>query len=101
MDQDQIEADTFEKRTTCPKCKLPGDVALAITHRDRAKTYSVTCMNDQCRWHTLNWLVDVNPDGSLPVVRPHVKAYPSIPDKTEQVQAALDAEIARSLRNKR
>lgn len=85
----------------CPKCKLPGAVTLAAIHKDRAKTYSVTCMNDQCVWFGINWLVDVNPDGTVPPVRPHQKAYRAIPDLTEQVQAAADADIARSMNNKR
>lgn len=54
-------------------------------------------MTELCRWYEVNWLVDVNPDGSLPVVRPHVKAYPDIPDRTAAVQASIDAEIARSM----
>lgn len=48
-----------------------------------------------------NWLFDVNPDGSIPEPKPHRKAYPAIPDRTEQVQAAVDAEIARSRQGRR
>lgn len=97
----QISEETFEGRAMCPKCTLPGAVALVTTHRDKAKTYSVTCLNERCRWFEVNWLVDVNPDGSVPPVRPHEKAYRPIPDRTEQVQAAIDAEIARSLQQRR
>jgi len=71
------------------------------THRDKAKTYSVVCMNERCQWFTVNWLVDVNADGTVPAVRPHQKAYPAIPDRTDQVQAAVDAEIARSMQQGR
>lgn len=92
-----LSEETFEDRTICPKCQKPGAIALVQTHRDRAKTYSVTCMTELCRWYQVNWLVDVNPDGSVPPVRPHQKAYKPIPDMTERVQAAADAEIRRSM----
>jgi hypothetical protein len=94
MSMDQA---TFADRQKCPKCQIPGESILATVHRDRAKTYSITCHNDRCSWFQINWLVDVNPDGSLPVVRPHKKAYPKMPDLTDRVQAAADAEIMRSL----
>lgn len=58
-------------------------------------------MTENCSWFGINWLVDMNPDGSVPQIRPHQKAYPAIPDRTEQVQAAIDAEIARSMQNPR
>lgn len=80
---------------------MPGSVVLAAVHPDKAKSYSVTCMNEVCRWFNINWIVDVNPDGSLPAIRPHRKAYPKMPDVTAQVQAAADAEIARSMNNPR
>lgn len=93
--------ETFEDRTMCPKCQLPGEVTLATVHRDKAKTYSVTCRNERCRWFGINWLVDVNPDGSVPPVRPHKKAYPKMPDITERMQEIADAEIRRSRDNDR
>lgn len=70
-------------------------------HRDKAKTYSITCRNEICRWFNINWLVDVNPDGSVPVARPHKKAYPKMPDITSQIQAAADSEIERATYNDR
>lgn len=78
---------------------MPGEVNLAKMHRDKAKTYSITCRNVLCRWFNLNWLVDVNPDGSVPIARPHKKAYPTMPDLTQRVQDAADAEIERSMHN--
>lgn len=80
---------------------MPGEVAIAAVHKDKAKTYSITCRNDRCRWFNLNWLVDVNPDGSVPIAKPHKKAYPDIPDLTDRVRANTDAEIARSVQGRR
>lgn len=93
--------DSFEARTMCPKCKLVGEVTLAQVHRDKAKTYSITCRNALCRWDGINWLVDVNPDGSVPIVRPHKKAYPRMPDLTDRIREAADEQIARSMKQDR
>jgi hypothetical protein len=43
----------------------------------------------------------VNPDGTLPEVRPHRKQYRPIADRTEEVRAAIDADVARSMQRGR
>jgi hypothetical protein len=100
----ELDDSTFEGRTICPKCGKTGSIQ-QVVERERSpqdrgkKTYSITCMTELCRWFGVNWLVDVNPDGSVPPVRPHQKAYPAMPDLTERTRAAVDAEIARSMGN--
>lgn len=87
---------TFDERRTCRKCGTPAIAAIAQVHPDKGKTYIAKCENENCQWYGITWLFDVNPDGSIPEPKPHSKVYPAIPDLTEQVQARIDAEIARS-----
>lgn len=92
---------TFEGRTQCPRCEVPGVIELKQTHLDKTQSFSITCMNERCVWFGINWLVDRNSDGTVPMVRPHRKAYPTLPgmdDITARVQAAADAEIARAMK---
>lgn len=54
-------------------------------------------MNERCVWgkDEKNWLFDVNPDGSIPEPRKRQKVYPDIPDRTDEVRAAIDAQLKR------
>lgn len=55
------------------------------------------CENERCPWYHTEWVFDVNPDGTLPTPRPHRKQYRPIPDRTEEVRAAIDDEVRRSM----
>lgn len=88
---------TFEDRQTCRKCGvLAREALLAQVHPGGFKTYSATCNNENCEWNGINWLFDVNPDGSIPEPKTHRKAYPKIPDRTEEVRESLDRLLSQS-----
>jgi len=51
----------------CPRCKLPGEETAKIPTRKRG-TYALhmMCRNERCKWFNTGWLVQVNPDGTVP-----------------------------------
>jgi hypothetical protein len=64
---------TFEDAKRCPKCETPGMViskrmSLHSSPVARAKptVYVIRCVNQLCAWFDTNWIVQVNPDGSIP-----------------------------------
>jgi hypothetical protein len=66
---------TWEEASECPKCKQPGE--------DRTKfpaggnlprgtmVHNVYCMNPRCEWYNTPWMVQTNPDGSVPAPTDH------------------------------
>lgn len=89
---------SFDERRRCPKCEHLGSVKLVESRRD-GKSYAARCENERCPWYNTEWVFDVNPDGSLPEVRPHRKQYRPLPGgdaRTDEVRASIDAELERS-----
>lgn len=70
---------TYEQATRCPKCKNPGQVI----KKEQAgpelpygtQRHVVQCRTEVCVWFATDWIVQVNPDGSVP------------PDQTEKHKA--------------
>lgn len=84
---------TLDEARRCPKCTELGTKAGEKYNRDRSKEVTFKCMNDRCKWYNSTCrVVTVRPDGSIPEPRKHhIKSFPTMgPDRTEQVQAALD-----------
>jgi hypothetical protein len=69
---------TWEKATRCPKCEQPGkDNRVVATLRgvqdvpNGAQIHEVKCMNERCEWFDTAWMVQRNPDGSVPPPTDH------------------------------
>jgi hypothetical protein len=67
---------SFEEARRCPKCKLPGEDRSTQPARgaglQRGTTvHMVYCVNDRCTWYNTCWVVQVNPDGSVPPPQDH------------------------------
>ena len=75
---------TFEEAKLCPKCGIPGQETSIIVPTNRTvapgtKVYVFICRNDVCSLANQNWLVQVNPDGSIPPKgRREDKMYPDL-----------------------
>ena len=85
---------TFEEAKLCPKCSMPGeDVATTPAEKDPRKTiHTIYCRNDQCTWFNTPWLVQVNPDGSVPKAYEQLgaKQFPKLSQESEtRVMEAL------------
>lgn len=84
----------LEDAQRCPKCEQVGELNIKRKNRDGSKSFEVTCHNDRCSWFNTKWVIDTNPDGSVPEPKLNRrKAYPEIPDRTEDVQRAVDAQL--------
>jgi hypothetical protein len=69
---------TYEEAKRCPKCKQPGRLKSVenpiVSPEDRvrfdiqrgAKVETYVCINERCRWFETGWVVQLNPDGSIP-----------------------------------
>jgi hypothetical protein len=65
------EAPTFETASRCPKCDMPGEDVSTTPIKERGirpgtVIHNIFCRNDQCKWYNTSWIVQVNPDGSIP-----------------------------------
>jgi hypothetical protein len=71
-----VSEDTYEDRKHCPKCKEPGEETKSIQVPGLPKGTTVKtiyCRNERCRWFDTCWMVQVNPDGSVPPPKDHTK----------------------------
>lgn len=58
---------TFEEASRCPKCEQPGRPGSPQpSAKPGVRVVPVTCENERCRWYNTGWLVQLNPDGSVP-----------------------------------
>jgi hypothetical protein len=85
---------TYEEAKRCPKCKQPGRLKSVenplVSPEDRtrfgiqrgAKVETYVCINERCRWFETGWVVQLNPDGSIPDRTQALakdKQYPALP----------------------
>jgi hypothetical protein len=62
---------TYEETKLCPKCGEPGELtsqtpALSRALRPGTTAHIFYCRNEQCKWFDTWWIVQVNPDGTIP-----------------------------------
>lgn len=62
---------TIEEAGRCPECGFPGrNVSTTVVRSPdlapgtQAKIFE--CVNDRCSWYKTTWVVQVNPDGTIP-----------------------------------
>jgi hypothetical protein len=84
---------TIEKASECPICGHPGERVsdtIAPTSgglKPGTRALMVVCRNDACRWSGTPWVVQVNPDNTVPVVdhSRDDKVYPGLlPDAAQE-----------------
>ncbi len=57
---------TLEEAKICPRCSEPGRLSHEHKFRSGKKVITFMCDNERCRWYSTGWLVQVNPDGTIP-----------------------------------
>jgi len=95
---------TFEQAKECPKCGKPGE-DVETKHRwsdtqgARVELHIIFCRNPLCIWLDTNWIVQVNPDGSIPQAYSQLgpKQFPKLSQETEtriqdNIRKQLEAE---------
>lgn len=97
---------TYEEATRCPKCGNPGEVRSKrpapkdANLKPGTTIQHVYCTSQLCTWYNTAWLIQVNPDGSVPPPRNHTgkdKLFsrdPSADEMAKRVREAIDAQIA-------
>lgn len=84
---------TFDEIRRCPKCQELGS-----PDGTQGYMYYFVCQNPKCRWfQSAPWVRQRNPDGTWVQEQKHKKFFPNVPDRTAEVQAQIDREIARSM----
>lgn len=87
---------TYDTARRCPICEELGAEISKKPFRNGSKQITFQCRNERCRWYNTNYTISVRPDGTIPeptLLRD--KHYPKLSvDKTEEVQTAIDAQIA-------
>jgi hypothetical protein len=95
---------TFEEAKRCPKCGIPGeDVSQQkVTNRDlkmgTAVAHVIMCRNDACNWYNTSWIVQVNPDQTVPVMD-HSRTEKQFPNRSDdevaqRVIASIERQVA-------
>lgn len=95
---------TIDEARRCPKCQELGRKTAEGPGASRgSKELTFTCENERCVWFEQTCsVVTIRPDGTIPDPNRHrTKMFHKVPDRSEQVRAMLDAQIAaeRSGRN--
>lgn len=97
---------TLELAKACPKCKKPGmeksttpvrpEPGSRIQPGTVAKIFS--CMNEGCRWFRTTWVVQVNPDGTVPAPHRKEKQFnvdPVLQARARQLAEATERQLER------
>jgi hypothetical protein len=87
---------TVDEAKRCPKCQHPGkQVASRYTvnaKRARVSVLTFECETEVCPWFETTWIVQVNPDGTVPVNAPGPKSFPDVsPDTISRGAVLLDS----------
>jgi hypothetical protein len=101
---------TFEEAKKCPKCGLPGEDSSTqpVVSRDlkmgRAAAHTIYCRNDKCSWLNTAWIVQVNPDGTVPVAdysktQPKQFPMPVIDEVERRVVDAVERQLAQETKS--
>jgi hypothetical protein len=92
---------TFEEAKLCPKCGLPGEEGNPTPARNGrgqpVKVFLIWCRNEACKWFNTNWVVQINPDGTVPTAFSQVgdKQYPRL---SQESQSRIEDNIMRQLK---
>lgn len=99
---------TFEEARRCPRCEQPGTEIGQKTGRVRGATrgavfHEIACMNERCRWHNTTWVVQTNPDGTVPQAQTErrEKFFHRLPERNQedidrQMNALLNQQLQRN-----
>jgi hypothetical protein len=99
---------TFEEAKLCPKCGLPGEDRLSKSAKapglkPGTTIHHIYCTSQTCPWYNTCWMVQVNPDGSVPPPSNHKgekKIYAGFEghdDLAKQIQESLMAQREREI----
>lgn len=82
---------TFEEAGRCPEptCRQPGKV-IFVKNIPQGKVHTFECKNERCPRTEERWLVQTNPDGSVPQHTQGPKSFPKLNLNSMVAQRARD-----------
>ena len=92
---------TFEEVSRCPKCDKPGKETRTLPppRGTVGKLVEFRCVSELCPWFDTLWMVQVNPDGSIPDPTDH-RGKPKMfiknkadDEMADRVREAIDLQI--------
>jgi len=102
--EEQGTQSTYEAATRCPRCQIPGEVVSKVpSGRPGTQIHNVFCRNEACVWYNTSWIVQVNPDGSVPPPTKHKrgdidKLFPKLagpPEEEQRVIRSIERQVER------
>lgn len=96
---------SLDEATRCPQCNEPGeDRQSVILELGQGTVHFYFCQNKPCEWYNTSWIVQILPDGTIPV-RPQGDRYPGdfadkvmTPDQTAMGRRYLEDVLKKDLR---
>lgn len=87
----------WETASRCPRCDTQGTEVktIPIPYRVGARGHIMICPDtDRCEWgkEKIRWIIQVNPNGTIPINEPGPKQYPKLPPIS-------DADLERQLKD--
>jgi hypothetical protein len=68
---------TFEQAKLCPICGRAGADRATIPAQGLPRgttVHTIYCVTELCEWYNTPWMVQVNPDGSVPPPQDHTRS---------------------------
>ena len=94
---------TYEEAKLCPKCEQPGEKTKEEAARrvPGARLHTIYCRNPQCKWYNTPYIIQVNPDGTIPRPDAHrSRLVPGLPERSDaDVERANAALLESTLRS--
>jgi|SRR5882762_5721136 len=81
---------TFEEAKRCPKCKVAGKLADQRPQGSGITVHTFECENSRCERSGERWIVQTNPDGSIPQHTQGPKTFPKLDHYAMSAQRARD-----------
>lgn len=94
---------SYEAASRCPKCNNPGEVRSKKPAPNSIRgtmLLHIYCTSVLCPWYNTAWMVQVNPDGTVPEPKNHTGANKMyVTDKkademAAQIRAAIDHQLS-------
>jgi len=83
---------TFELAKRCPAtgCNQAGKEVAATPIPQGGRVHTFECQNERCTRHGERWIVQTNPDGSIPQRREGPKTFPKLNHFSASAQRARE-----------
>lgn len=77
---------SFDEARRCPRCDEPGRGIRDFPGPGGSRFHSIMCLNQRCRWHNTTYLIQVNPDGTIPPpTTDRDKNFPALPARDQEL----------------